>query len=76
MQYEYDALDRLVKVTDREGKETSYTYDAAHQVTEIQNKDAKGKTISIYRSTYDLSGYSLIRKSISLSQKGRERPGG
>ena len=27
VQYEYDALDSLVKVTDREGKETGYTYD-------------------------------------------------
>ena len=53
----------MIKVTDREGKETGYTYDAAgnmtevlranqtsakltydaaHQVTEIQNRDANG----------------------------------
>ena len=35
VQYEYDALDRLIKVTDREGKETGYTYDVAGNMTEV-----------------------------------------
>ena len=33
--YEYDAQDRLIKVTDREGKETGYTYDVAGNMTEV-----------------------------------------
>ena len=44
------------------------TYDAAHQVTEIQNRDAKGKTISTYRYTYDLSGY-ILTESIKTKEE-------
>ncbi|MBR2008718.1 MAG: RHS repeat protein, partial [Peptococcaceae bacterium] len=33
--YEYDKNDNLVKVTDREGLETTYVYDALNRVSEI-----------------------------------------
>ncbi len=35
VQYEYDLNDNLIKVTDREGSETTYTYDAINRITEI-----------------------------------------
>ena len=43
------------------------TYDAAHRVTEIQNRDAKGKLVSTYRYTYDLSGY-ILTESIETKE--------
>lgn len=42
--------------------------DVAHQMTEIQNRDAKGKTISTYCYTYDLSGY-ILTESIKTKKK-------
>lgn len=44
------------------------TYDAAHRVTEIQNRDAKGKLVSTYRYTYDLSGY-ILTESIETKEE-------
>ncbi len=37
--YTYDAMGRLVGVTDEEGQETTYTYDAAGQLTEVAGPD-------------------------------------
>ena len=40
--YSYDALDRLIKSTDANGKSTQFTYDATGQIT--QSTDALGRT--------------------------------
>jgi RHS repeat-associated protein len=51
--YQYDGNNRLWKVTDREGKTTTYTYDgASHRIATIT--DARGKVL--LTNTYDAQG--------------------
>ena len=66
--YTYDAAGNMTEVLRANQTSAELTYDAAHQVTEIRNKDAKGKLLSTYRYTYDLSGY-ILTESVETKEE-------
>ena len=64
--FEYDGIDRLVKVTDTEGNVTTSVYDMGDRRTEV-NHPASGITTF----TYDALGNVLTKQTANLKQEGK-----
>ena len=64
--FEYDGIDRLVKVTDTEGNVTTSVYDMGDRRTEV-NHPASGVTTF----TYDALGNVLTKQTANLKQEGK-----
>ena len=64
--FEYDGIDRLVKVTDTEGNVTTSVYDMGDRRTEV-NHPASGITTF----TYDALGNVLTKQTANLKKEGK-----
>ena len=64
--FEYDGIDRLVKVTDTEGNVTTSVYDMGDRRTEV-NHPASGITTF----TYDNLGNVLTKQTANLKKEGK-----
>ena len=64
--FEYDGIDRLVKVTDTEGNITTSVYDMGDRRTEV-NHPASGITTF----TYDALGNVLTKQTANLKKEGK-----
>ena len=64
--FEYDGIQRLVRVTDTEGNVTTSTYDMGDRRTEV-NHPASGIT----SFTYDALGNVLTKQSANLAKEGK-----
>ena len=64
--FEYDGIQRLVRVTDTEGNVTTSTYDMGDRRTEV-NHPASGIT----RFTYDALGNVLTKQTANLAKEGK-----
>ena len=64
--FEYDGIDRLVKVTDTEGNVTTSVYDMGDRRTEV-NHPASGITTF----TYDNLGNVLTKQTANLRKEGK-----
>ena len=64
--FEYDGIDRLVKVTDTEGNVTTSVYDMGDRRTEV-NHPASGITTF----TYDALGNVLSKQTANLKKEGK-----
>ena len=64
--FEYDGIDRLVKVTDTEGNVTTSVYDMGDRRTKV-NHPASGVTTF----TYDVLGNVLTKQTANLKQEGK-----
>ena len=64
--FEYDGIDRLVKVTDTEGNITTSVYDMGDRRTEV-NHPASGITTF----TYDNLGNVLTKQTANLKKEGK-----
>ena len=63
--FEYDGIQRLVRVTDTEGNVTTSTYDMGDRRTEV-NHPASGIT----SFTYDALGNVLTKQTANLAKEG------
>ena len=64
--FEYDGIQRLVRVTDTEGNVTTSTYDMGDRRTEV-NHPASGIT----SFTYDALGNVLTKQTANLAKEGK-----
>lgn len=64
--FEYDGIDRLVRVTDTEGNVTTSVYDMGDRRTEV-NHPASGITTF----TYDALGNVLTKQTANLAKEGK-----
>ena len=64
--FEYDSIQRLVRVTDTEGNVTTSTYDMGDRRTEV-NHPASGIT----SFTYDALGNVLTKQTANLAKEGK-----
>ncbi len=64
--FEYDGIQRLVKVTDTEGNQTLSTYDMGDRRTEV-NHPASGIT----SFTYDALGNVLTKQTANMAEEGK-----
>ena len=64
--FEYDGIDRLVKVTDTEGNVTTSVYDMGDRRTEV-NHPASGITTF----TYDALGNVITKQTANLKKEGK-----
>ena len=64
--FEYDGIQRLVRVTDTEGNVTTSTYDMGDRRTEV-NHPASGIT----NFTYDALGNVLTKQTANLAKEGK-----
>ena len=64
--FEYDGIQRLVRVTDTEGNVTTSTYDMGDRRTEV-NHPASGIT----SFTYDALGNVLTKQTANLAEEGK-----
>ena len=64
--FEYDGIDRLVRVTDTEGNVTTAVYDMGDRRTEV-NPPASGITTF----TYDALGNVLTKQTANLAKEGK-----
>ena len=64
--FEYDGIDRLVRVTDTEGNVTTSVYDMGDRRTEV-NHPASGITTF----TYDALGNVLTKQTTNLAKEGK-----
>lgn len=64
--FEYDGIDRLIRVTDTEGNVTTSTYDMGDRRTEV-NHPASG----IMSFTYDALGNVLTKQTANLAEEGK-----
>ena len=64
--FEYDGIDRLVKVTDTEGNVTTSVYDMGDRRTEV-NHPASGTTTF----TYDALGNVITKQTANLKKEGK-----
>ena len=64
--FEYDGIQRLVRVTDTEGNVTTSTYDMGDRRTEV-NHSASGIT----SFTYDALGNVLTKQTANLAKEGK-----
>ena len=64
--FEYDGIDRLVKVTDTEGNVTTSVYDMGNRRTEV-NHPASGITTF----TYDALGNVITKQTANLKKEGK-----
>ena len=64
--FEYDGIQRLVRVTDTEGNVTTSTYDMGDRCTEV-NHPASGIT----SFTYDALGNVLTKQTANLAKEGK-----
>lgn len=64
--FEYDGIQRLVRVTDTEGNVTTSTYDMGDRRTEV-NHTASGITTF----TYDALGNVLTKQTANLAKEGK-----
>ena len=64
--FEYDGIDRLVKVTDTEGNVTTSVYDMGDRRTEVRHP-ASGITTF----TYDALGNVLTKQTANLKKEGK-----
>ena len=64
--FEYDGIDRLVRVTDTEGNVTTSVYDMGDRRTEV-NHPASGITTF----TYDAIGNVLTKQTANLAKEGK-----
>ena len=64
--FEYDGIDRLVRVTDTEGNVTTSVYDMGDRRTEV-NHPASGITTF----TYDALGNVLTKQTANLAKAGK-----
>lgn len=64
--FEYDGIQRLVRVTDTEGNVTTSTYDMSDRRTEV-NHPASGIT----SFTYDALGNVLTKQTANLAKEGK-----
>lgn len=64
--FEYDGIQRLVRVTDTEGNVTTSVYDMGDRRTEV-NHPASGKT----SFTYDPLGNVLTKQTANMAEEGK-----
>lgn len=64
--FEYDGIQRLVRVTDADGNVTTSTYDYGNRRTEV-NHPASGKTTF----TYDALGNVTSKQTANLAKEGK-----
>ncbi len=78
--YEYDAVNRLVAVTDEEGNRTEYTYDAANRLVEIAGPfesrrfeyDAAGNRVKIWEggTLVESCSYNALHQVTECDRQG------
>ena len=64
--FEYDGIDRLVKVTDTEGNVTTSVYEMGDRRTEVNHPDS-----GITTFTYDNLGNILTKQTANLKKEGK-----